>query len=25
MDSITRELIRRYREGQEDPTSILSN
>lgn len=25
MDSITGELIRRYREGQEDPTAILSN
>ena len=25
MDSITGELIRRYREGKEDPTSILSN
>ena len=25
MDSITGELIRRYREGKEDPTAILSN
>jgi len=24
MDSITGELIRRYREGKEDPTAILS-